>query len=275
MSDVRPAERASTLTIGRRQLAVRVRPGTGTGPPLVLMNGIGAAMDVLNPFVDALDPAIEVVRFDAPGVGASPAPTVPQRYFWIARLLGAALDRLGYGRVDVLGISWGGGLAQQFAFQNPRRCRRLVLAATATGSVMVPGSPKVLARMVTPRRHTDPDYARRIAGSLYGGSLRDDTGPVPLDKTVDGVRAGTSRRGYAYQLLSAAGWTSLPFLPLIRQRTLILAGTDDPIVPLINAKIMARLLPDVRLEVNPDGHLGLIVRAPQLADSVVRFLREP
>ena len=274
-SDDGRSERASMLTIGRRPLAVRVRPGTGSGPPLVLMNGIGAAMDVLDPFVDALDPAIEVVRFDAPGVGASPAATVPQRYCSIARLLGTALDRLGYGRVDVLGISWGGGLAQQYAFQNPRRCRRLVLAATATGSLMVPGSPAVLAKMVTPRRHTDPDYARRIAGSLYGGSLRTDTGPVPLNTSLDAIGRRTSRRGYAYQLLSAAGWTSLPFLPLIRQRTLILAGADDPIVPLVNAKIMARLLPDVRLEVNPDGHLGLIVRAEQLADSVARFLGEP
>ncbi len=275
MTTTDTVERDSTLTIGGRRLSVRVRPGTGDGPPLVLMNGIGAAMDVLNPFVDALDPQIEVVRFDAPGVGASPTPAVPPRYCSIARLLGAALDRLGYGRVDALGISWGGGLAQQFAFQNPRRCRRLVLTATATGSVMVPGSPRVWAKMLTPRRHTDPDYARRIAGSIYGGSLRRESTAVPLIRDPVEALAGSSRLGYIYQLLSAAGWTSLPFLPLIGQRTLILAGADDPIVPLVNAKIMARLMRDVRLEVYEDGHLGLLVRAPELADSVARFLCEP
>ena len=268
-------ERESRLVIGRQSLAVRVRPGTGDGPPLVLMNGIGAAMDVLNPFVEALDPQIEVVRFDAPGVGGSPSPAVPGRYCSIARLLGRALDLLGYEQVDALGISWGGGLAQQFAFQNPRRCRRLVLTATATGSVMVPGSPRVLTKMLTPRRHSDPAYARRIAGSIYGGSLRHDTTAVPLIADPEKARRGSTARGYVYQLLSAAGWTSLPFLPLIGQRTLILAGDDDPIVPLVNAKIMTRLMRDVRLEIYPDGHLGLLVRAPELADTVARFLREP
>ena len=57
-------------------------------------------------------------------------------------MLGRVLSKLGIGVVDVLGLSWGGALAQQFAFQNPRRCRRLVLVATGTGVLMVPGSPK-------------------------------------------------------------------------------------------------------------------------------------
>ncbi len=260
------------LQLGARTLRVRVRPGTGSGPPLVLANGIGAPLEVLDPFVDALDPAIEVVRFDVPGVGGSPSPPLPLPYQLHARLLGQALDALGYDRadsgVDVLGISWGGGLAQQFAFQNPQRCRRLVLVATATGSLMVPGSPRVLGRMLTPRRHRDPEYARRVAGLLYGGSMREDPGVLPLAR---GDRGGTGR-GYLYQLLGTAGWTSLPWLPFIRQPTLILAGDDDPIVPLVNARIMARLMPRARLEVYPDGHLGLLTRSPELAAVVEDFL---
>lgn len=266
------AERDRFLRLGGDTLRVRVRPGTGTGPPLVLANGIGAPLEVFDPFVEALDPAIEVVRFDVPGVGGSPTPPVPYPYQLHARLLGRALDELGYGtggdRVDILGISWGGGLAQQFAFQNPRRCRRLVLVATATGSVMVPGSPRVLLRMLTPRRHRDPDYARRVAGLLYGGSVREHTGVLPLAR---GARGGTGR-GYLYQLLGTAGWTSLPWLPFIRQPTLILAGDDDPIIPLVNARIMARLLPRARLEVYPDGHLGLLTRSAELAGIVEEFL---
>lgn len=256
------------LQLGARTMRVRVRPGTGDGPPLVLANGIGAPLEVLDPFVAALDPAIEVVRFDVPGVGGSPPPPVPYPYQMHARLLGKALDELGHGRVDILGISWGGGLAQQFAFQNPRRCRRLVLVATATGSLMVPGSPRVLARMLTPRRHQDPVYAQRVAGLLYGGAMRGHTGGSPLA----GRSQDTSSRGYLYQLLGSAGWTSLPWLPFIRQPTLILAGDDDPIVPLVNARIMARLMPRARLEVYPDGHLGLLTRSPELAATVEQFL---
>jgi poly(3-hydroxyalkanoate) depolymerase len=256
------------LTIGRQTLRVRVRPGTGTGLPFVLANGIGVPLEVLEPFVQALDPAIEVVRFDAPGVGGSPTPRAPLSYPAVARLLGAALDELGYGRVDLLGISWGGGLAQQFALQNPNRCRRLVLVATGTGSIMVPGAPKVLMRMLTPRRHQDPVYAGRVAGEIYGGSMRIPGTPSPLRATAQ----GGSSRGYMFQLLGSAGWTSLPFLRLIRQPTLILAGADDPIVPIANARIMARLMPRATLQIYPDGHLGLLTRSPELARSVANFL---
>ena len=56
---------------------VAVRPGTAPGPPLVLCNGIGSSLDLLQPFVDQVDPRIEVVRFDVPGVGGSPTPKVP------------------------------------------------------------------------------------------------------------------------------------------------------------------------------------------------------
>lgn len=254
--------------VGRYGLKMSVRPGAGDGPPLVLANGIGVPLEVLQPFVDALDPSIEVVRFDAPGVGGTPTPSVPLPYQAVARLLGQALDDLGYGEVDMLGISWGGGLAQQFAFQNPRRCRRLVLVATGTGTLMVPGAPHVLSKMLTPRRHQDPVYARTIAGTIYGGSLRDQATDSPLEARAQ----GGSSRGYVYQLLGTAGWTSLPWLPMIRQPTLILAGADDPIVPLVNGRIMARLMPRAELHVYNDGHLGLITQAGELAGRVARFL---
>ncbi|HET9291481.1 MAG TPA: alpha/beta fold hydrolase, partial [Actinomycetes bacterium] len=140
------------IAVGDQQLRVAVRPGDGTRTPLVLANGIGASLELLQPFVDHLDPVIEVVRFDAPGVGGSPLPRTPYRLPRLARLLARLLDQLGYATVDLLGISWGGGLAQQFALSQRDRCRRLVLAATGTGMLMVPGRPRVLARMATPRR---------------------------------------------------------------------------------------------------------------------------
>jgi len=85
------------------------------------------------------------------------------------------------------------------------------------------------------------------------------------------LRVG-SGRGYLLQLLAGAGWTSLPALPFLRQPTLILAGSDDPIIPLANARIMARLLPDATLHVYDDGHLGLLTQAHQLAPLITDFL---
>ena len=84
-----------------------------------------------------------------------------------------------------------------------------------------------------------------------------------------------SPRGYLYQLAAGAGWTSLPFLPLIRQRTLILSGDDDPLIPLANARLMNALIPRSRLHVYHGGHLGLVTEAAELAPVVSRFLGEP
>ena len=258
------------IAVGDQQLRVAVRPGDGTRTPLVLANGIGASLELLQPFVDHLDPVIEVVRFDAPGVGGSPLPRTPYRLPRLARLLARLLDQLGYGTVDLLGISWGGGLAQQFALSQRDRCRRLVLVATGTGMLMVPGRPKVLARMATPRRYLDPGYAERIAADLYGGTIRVDPGRARA--LLHGRTRMGPRRGYLYQLAAGAGWTSLPLLPWIRQPTLLLAGDDDPIIPLVNAHIMRRLLPHAELHVYHGGHLGLLTEAAELAPLVDRFL---
>lgn len=259
------------VVLGHR-IRVAVRPGTDDGPPLLLCNGIGASLDLLQPFVDELDPRIEVISFDVPGVGGSEDPRAPYNFALLALLVGRLLDRLGHERYDVLGISWGGGLAQQLAFQMPRRCRRVVLVATGTGSLMVPAPWRVLSKMITPRRYRDPEYARQVAAELYGGRVRDQ--PELARRLLhENSRVG-SRRGYLLQLLAGTGWSSLPALPLIRQPVLILAGGDDPIIPLVNARIMARLLPHARLHVYDDGHLGLVTMADELAPRVARFLRE-
>jgi poly(3-hydroxyalkanoate) depolymerase len=223
------------------------------------------------PFIDALDPAIGVVAVDVPGVGGSPLPRRPYRFGSLASLFGDVVARLGHDRFDVLGISWGGGLAQQLALQNPRRCRRVVLVSTGTGTLMIPGSPRVLLRMATPRRHRDRNYLRAVAGDLYGGRIR--SRPELIDQVLASGTAPVSRRGYLYQMLGGAGWTSLPLLPLLRQPTLILAGDDDPIIPLANAHLMARLLPAATVHVYHDGHLGLVTSADELAPVVARFLR--
>ena len=111
---------------------------------------------MLQQFVDALDPAIEVIRFDVPGTGDSPVPLIPYRFSGLAWLVKKMLDQLGHQQIDVLGVSWCDALAQQFAFQYPIRCRRLILVSTGIRAFMVPGNPAALAKIATPRRYLDP-----------------------------------------------------------------------------------------------------------------------
>ena len=263
-------ERMRIVRAAGRTLRVSVCDGAPGWTPLLLCNGIGASLEVFQPFVDALDRRRPVIRFDMPGVGGSPEPVVPYHLHMLGSLLAALLDQLGYAQVDVLGISWGGGLAQQFALSRADRVRRLVLVATGTGALMVPGNPRILWRMLSPRRHRDPEYAARVAGELYGGRARTDPA-VARDLLHATSRLGPAR-GYYYQLLSAWGWTSLPLLPKLRPPTLILAGDDDPIIPLVNARIMHRLIRRSRLHIYHGGHLELAADAERLAAAVEAFL---
>jgi len=258
----------SLRDIGGQVLRVGVRRGAKAGPPLLLFNGIGANLELAAPFLDALD-GHEVILFDVPGVGGSPAPTLPYRPSTMARLSARLLDQLGYEQVDVLGVSWGGALAQQFAFQQGQRCRRLILAATSPGHLMVPGQLAVLLKLATPRRYRDPDYLTRIAGDIYGGRLR--RAPELVLSHLRHVR-WSSDYGYYLQLIAGFGWSSLPWLPFLRQPTLVMAGTDDPIVPVANGMILARLIPDARLVTIEDGHLFLVTSAGTSAAIISEFL---
>jgi len=190
----------------------------------------------------------------------------------LARTIERTLDALGYQQVDLFGVSFGGVLAQQLARQTPQRVRRLVLAATGPGLGGVPGSPRVLLALATPRRYRSADYYRRIAGTLYGGTARHDPDAL-LRGSLARFTEPPSARGYAAQIYAITGWTSLPWLRRLRQPTLVLAGDDDPIVPLANGRILARLIPDSRLEVvRGGGHLLVLERPAEIAATVAGFL---
>lgn len=258
---------------------IRINIRWGTGVPLVLCNGIGASLEVLDPFVEQLPSDLTVVRFDVPGTGGSPDSPLPYRFPYLTSVLGRMLVKTGVvggtsgqSQVDVLGLSWGGGLAQQFAFQNPLRCRKLILVSTGTGCLMVPGKLSVLSKMLTPRRFMDHRYAALVAPELYGGAARRN--PMLIKNVFDRQLMSGTWLGYLYQLWAGAGWTSLFALPTIRQPTLIIAGSDDPVIPLVNARIMHRLLPNSTLHVHDGGHVELITSAAEQARVVTAFLAE-
>ena len=130
------------INVKGEDVCVALEQGDGSGPPLLLINGIGANLELFDPFIEALnnvgEQKIGTIRFDVPGIGGSPLPRYPLRFKGLARLISEMLDVLGHQEVDVLGISWGGALAQQFAHQYPLRCRRLILVSTSSGGISVP-----------------------------------------------------------------------------------------------------------------------------------------
>ena len=87
------------------------------------------------------------------------------------------------------------------------------------------------------------------------------------------MKAGDTR-GYIYQLLAGAGWTSYFFLPRIKLPTLILMGEDDPLVPPVNGRILEKRLPNATLELVDCGHMFVLTQAERVADRIEEFIHE-
>ena len=262
--------RSTYVSIGNQRLRVMVE-NPGAGRPLLLINGIGATGDLFEPLRVFLGDR-ETIAFDAPGVGGSPAPMYPPTMRGIARLVAGLIHELGHDQVDVLGLSWGGALAQELARRHPDRVRRLILSATMPGWTSLPGRPAAMSILMSPARYYSTDYLRRVAPTLYGGIIRDRPQLLADHARLREARPPTTV-GYVWQLSALRRWTSLPWLHRLRQRTLVLAGDDDPIIPLTNARIIASRIPDGRLHVvQGGGHLFLFTRAEEMAQIIIDFL---
>lgn len=244
----------------------------GEGEPLLLINGLGANLEMWQPLVRELAGERELIAFDLPGTGRSARPRWPLRMPQLARLVTELLDELGRDELDVLGYSLGGIVAQELAHRAPTRIRRLVLCATTPGLPSVPPDPIVTALMLTPARYWNRQLAELILPIIAGGRTARD--PHVL-------RAGLEKRllqppsamGYLYQLYALSGWSSHPWIRRVPHHTLVVHGDRDPVVPLANGRYLAEALPNGRLEVLAGaGHLFLLDEPASATPALMSFL---
>jgi poly(3-hydroxyoctanoate) depolymerase len=226
------------LSIGGLRIAAR---STGSGDPVLLLNGMSRPMDSWALFAGALRDRT-VIAFDAPGVGASETPVVPYSMPMLADVAARVLDAVGIQKADVVGYSHGGAVAQQLAVGHPTRVNRLVLLATACGVGAVPGRPSDVTQiLLTPNRGTR--WPR----------------PDPL--------------GLLWQLLAISTWSSIPVLGCIDVPTLVVCGEHDRAVPPANSRLLAARIPDARIVTIQAGHdLQKPGAAAVVAELVEQFL---
>jgi poly(3-hydroxyalkanoate) depolymerase len=233
--------------------------------------GLGGNVEMWEPLVAELGD-FTTIAFDAPGTGESDLPRLPLRVRGLARVTASLLEALGHGSVDALGVSYGGAVVQELAFRHPERVHRVVLAATTCGWGSIPGKPSALALLSTPYRYYSRSHFRAIAPNLYGGELARHPELLELHAYAR-LGHAPSVRGYLWQIVGLAGWSSLPYLHRIRQPVAVLSGDDDPIVRVVNARILARLIPESELHIiRGGGHLFLIDQAQVSARLIRRFL---
>ena len=244
----------------------------GEGEPLLLINGLGANLEMWQPLVREVADGRELIAFDLPGTGRSARPRWPLRMSQLVQVVTELLDELGYEQPDVLGYSLGGIVAQELAHRAPERIGRLVLCATTPGLPSMPPDPIVTALMLTPARYWNRQLAELILPIIAGGRTARDSGVM---------RAGLERRlvqppsalGYLYQLYALSGWSSHPWIRTVPHEALVLHGDRDPVVPLINGRYLADALPHGRLHVAKGaGHLFLLDDPASVTAPLASFL---
>jgi len=248
-----PATMRTETTLTARGLKLFVRE-QGVGHPLLLINGIGANTEMWGAAEEILSRRSRTIAFDCPGTGRSQTSLLPLPMPELARVVVAVLDELGHERVDVLGFSFGGALAQQLAHDAAQRVRRLALVATGCGWGSTLGSPTAISAVANPLRY----YSRGwfdLTNRFLGEPESEDV------ESLARLASPPSLLGYSYQLWALASWSSRLWLNRVEAPTLVVAGALDRLVPPSNALQLARLLPTSRLHLLPDaGHLLMSYR---------------
>lgn len=260
-----PVSEAEEIGIGAQRLRVVV---SGSGPPVLLIMGFAGSIELWGPLRDAL-PGYQTVAYDAPGTGGSKPSPWPLSIGSLARLTDRLCAALGFPSLDVIGFSFGGIVAQQLAAAYPERVRRLVLASTSTGVGSLPGFSAALRMLTVPPSTYRSRSFLKAAATIFGGGFRDD----PTAASHHLPSREPHLRGWVHQLIAVNTYSSLPRLPFLEQQTLVLSGDDDPLVPLVNARVLTRLIPNAELEiVRGGGHMMLLERADEVGERIRRFL---
>jgi len=182
----------------------------------------------------------------------------------------ALLDTSGIDEADIFGVSWGGALAQEFTLRHPHRVRHVVLAATTAGPGILM-HPKLYLSFLDPRDRASDTYIDKIAPGLYGGKMRTQT--RDRKDMMSSYLEHKLSLSYLQQMAAALGWTSFARMRQIEKPVLVIAGDDDPIIRLYNARIFSLLIKNSELRIiEGEGHFFIVTSSRETAGYMSDFL---
>lgn len=251
---------------------------SGSGEPLVLIAGMGYDVWYWQRMLPGLSRHFQVISFDNRGIGQSDKPPGPYTAHLLANDTAGLLDALGIPQAHVFGHSMGGFVAQAMALDYPQRIKKLILAATNFGGPNhVPVSAEVLAILSDVSGDPVERFRRGLRVSVAAGFEEKHPEVIaewiayrlanPLDPVANQAQLGVGLGLYSKEACFENK------LPAVKAATLILFGDQDRVVPTANAGLLARQIPDSRVEFLPQAGHHFPIEVPDAAVmAVVKFL---
>jgi pimeloyl-ACP methyl ester carboxylesterase len=220
----------------------------GSGPPLLFLNGSGSTLETSRLLIDQFVARFDVVAHDQRGLGRTATPPGPYTMADYAADALGVLDTVGWDRCRVVGVSFGGMVAQELAVTAPDRVERLALVCTSPGGA---GGSSYPLHELRPGERTPRLLDTRFTDEWLASHPNDAALAAMMDARSDG---GAPTEGMRLQLEARAGHDVWDRLPAITCPTLVASGRWDGIAPLANGEAIASRVPGAELRVYDGGH---------------------
>ena len=250
----------------------------GRGERLLCISGTGGDLRQQPRISDGpLTERFEVLAYDQRGLGQSSVPPWPYAMADFADDAAALLDAVGWDDCLVIGLSFGGMVAQEVAIRHPARVQRLVLCCTSAGGAggasyplqdlaSLPPEERTVKRMELIDTRWDEAWRQANPKMVQFFSQRMGLeGPPGAE--------GTPPQGLTNQLLARAGHDTSSRLGAVTCPTLVCGGRFDGIAPPSNSEFLARSIPGARLAMFDGGH-GFFLQDPTAMPAILGFLAE-
>jgi len=251
----------------------------GSGPPLVLVAGLGYSRWMWHKMVPGLAENFQVLSYDNRGVGQSDKPAGPYNAQLLAEDLASLLEELGIEQTAVFGHSMGGFVAQAFALAYPEKVTKLILSATNFGGPHhIPVTQEALAVLMDTTSEPLTRLRNGILISCAAGFA--DRQPAVVDEWLT-YRAEHPIDPAGYQAQMGVGLSLMSEeacfeykLAAITALTLILSGAEDKVVPPANVDLLAEAIPHAETAViDQAGHFFQFEQPDTAVAIVTKFLQ--
>jgi len=243
----------------------------GEGPPLVLVPGLAGGFELLGPLAQRLAKDYRVISYQLRGEGNCFALRRPFGFTDLVDDLREFLDWLCLESPTLMGVSFGGALALQFAAQHPSRLENLIVqgaGARFEAGLLQRVAKAVLTRFPLP---DDNPFINQFFNLLFGRAQKQDS----LFQFVTRQCWQTDQSVMAHRLLLVETYDIEERLQRIRVPTLILTGDKDVLVSRRSLEGLANGIPDVQLvRMSGNGHLAFVTSPDAVASHVTRFLHD-